>query len=108
MNFAQTASRDVVANFHIAIPHKNDAGRDDIQLLYDSGYLDNTFYSATNDMASSQCNTPATGSANAAACYTYLNGAGNGWPAPPPYLDGFQYNCPTRRDVHERLAGYVG
>ncbi len=28
--------RDNVLNFHFAIPHKNDSGRDDIQLLYDN------------------------------------------------------------------------
>ncbi|MGC1381718.1 MAG: TonB-dependent receptor, partial [Candidatus Baltobacteraceae bacterium] len=50
MNFAQIASRDVVANVHIGIPHHHDAGRDDIQLLYDSSYLQNSFYSANNDV----------------------------------------------------------
>jgi len=30
MNFSQIASRDVVANIHIGIPHHNDAGRDDV------------------------------------------------------------------------------
>ncbi|HTU81185.1 MAG TPA: TonB-dependent receptor [Candidatus Acidoferrales bacterium] len=91
--FATTASRDAVFNVHIGIPHHNDGGRDDIQILYDSSALFNSFYSSTNDMASSQCNTPATGSASAAACYTYIDTVGNGWPAPPPYLDGFQWNC---------------
>src|SRR5215469_6392814 len=33
---ASIAERDVVGNVHIAIPHKNDAGKDDVQLLYDS------------------------------------------------------------------------
>ena len=48
------SARDVVANFHIGIPHKNDAGRDDVQLLWDSESLHNNFYSTTNDIASTR------------------------------------------------------
>ena len=43
------ANRDVIANAHIAIPHKHDAGKDDIQLLFDSGYLNNSYYSSPLD-----------------------------------------------------------
>jgi hypothetical protein len=69
------ADRDVVANFHIALKHKSDGGRDDIQLLWDSGYLNNGTYTSTND-------------AGGAA---YLNGTGFGAPI---YLDSYQWNCP--------------
>ena len=92
-NFAQTASRDVVANVHIGIPHHHDGGRDDVQLLYDSSFLFNTFVSSTNDFASPQCGSNPKYAASAVACYTYVNGTGNGWAAPPPYLDGWQWNC---------------
>ena len=37
------SDRENVLNFHIGIPHKNDAGRDDVQLLYD-----NFFYKTTS------------------------------------------------------------
>ena len=43
-NFATIYGRDTVINFHIGIPHHNDAGRDDVQLLYDDEGLKNQFY----------------------------------------------------------------
>ena len=46
------SARDAVMNFHIGIPHKNDAGKDDVQLLWDSESLHNNFYSTTNDITS--------------------------------------------------------
>jgi hypothetical protein len=64
--------RDTVINFHIGIPHHNDAGRDDIQLLYDDEALKNQFYYSANDFASPFC----TGSAavSGAACMYAVNG----------------------------------
>jgi hypothetical protein len=98
MNFAQIASRDAVANVHLAIPHRNDAGRDDIQLLWDSSYLDNSFYSSNNDIASPSCSPDLSG----AQCWGTINPFAN----PPfnlapnlptgsttPYIDGLQWNC---------------
>ncbi|MBV8244583.1 MAG: carboxypeptidase regulatory-like domain-containing protein, partial [Candidatus Eremiobacteraeota bacterium] len=41
--------REAVANFHIGIPHHNDSGRDDVQILYDGSYQNNAFYSSIND-----------------------------------------------------------
>jgi hypothetical protein len=41
--------REGVVNLHFGIPHKNDAGKDDIQLLYDMSYLNNTYYSSASD-----------------------------------------------------------
>ncbi|HEY5095465.1 MAG TPA: TonB-dependent receptor [Candidatus Eremiobacteraceae bacterium] len=38
-----------VINLHFGLPHKNDAGKDDIQLLYDNSYLHNTYYSSASD-----------------------------------------------------------
>ncbi|HZZ64778.1 MAG TPA: TonB-dependent receptor, partial [Candidatus Baltobacteraceae bacterium] len=43
------ADREAVANLHFGIPHKNDAGRDDIQLLYDVSFLRTQYPTATND-----------------------------------------------------------
>ena len=43
------ADRDTVVNLHIGLPHKYDGLRDDVQILWDSGYLLNSYYSSTND-----------------------------------------------------------
>ena len=80
--------------------HRNPAplrcGRDDVQILYDSGYLANQFYSSDNDVASPQC-----GNVGGVACYGKLNpftnlgfAPGNAGPA-TPYIDGLQWNCPS-------------
>ena len=42
-------SRDVVGNFHIGIPHRNDAGRDDVQILYMSSATFTQDYSSVDD-----------------------------------------------------------
>ena len=75
---SQIADRDVVANFHFAIPHKHDSGRDDIQLLWDSGYLQNQFYTSTNDAGM--------------ATWTALGG-GSTTGILPAYSDGYQWTC---------------
>ncbi|MFY9663804.1 MAG: TonB-dependent receptor [Candidatus Cybelea sp.] len=64
--------RNTVVNVHIGIPHRNDAGRDDIQVLYNNEALKNQFYYGANDMASSFC----TGSAavSGPACMYAING----------------------------------
>ena len=38
-----------VLNLHFGLPHRNDAGKDDIQLLYDNSYLHNSYYSSASD-----------------------------------------------------------
>ncbi|MGB6645184.1 MAG: TonB-dependent receptor [Candidatus Cybelea sp.] len=51
-NYGQPAtfvSRDVVANFHVGIAHRNDAGRDDVQLLYMSSANFTQDYSSLDD-----------------------------------------------------------
>ncbi len=63
--------RDTVVNFHIGIPHHNDAGRDDIQLLWDDEALKNQFYAA-NDIASPFCT--GANAASGAACMYAING----------------------------------
>src|SRR5215469_6659164 len=77
-------ARDVVANVHIGIPHHTDAGRDDIQLLWDSEMLLSTFYITTNDITSTAgggVSCPVGG----AQCASAL-GFG-----PPAYTDGLIY-----------------
>ena len=61
-------------NVHLGIQHHNDGGRDDVQLLWDSSALNNSFYSSTNDQGGP----------------TYLAGTNLGVPF---YFDGFQSNC---------------
>lgn len=98
---ASLSSRDVIANVHFAIPHKKDGGRDDIQLLYDSGSLQNAFYFSTNDQ----------GGVN------FLNGNGGnvqGYPLDPNFaegtpffLDGYQYNGPTGVPIPANYQSYT-
>ncbi len=79
------SARDVVANFHVGIPHRNDAGRDDVQLLWDSESLLNQFYSTTNDITStSGCGGLSTGAACANAIHL---GA-------PVFIDSVTWGCP--------------
>lgn len=79
------AARDAVVNFHVGIPHRNDAGRDDVQLLWDSEYLLNTFASTTNEITSTAgCGGLTTG----ADC---ANAIGLGQPV---YIDSITWSCP--------------
>ncbi len=83
---ATIASRDVVANVHFGIQHHHDGGRDDVQILWDSSALLNSFYNSTNDIVSSAgCGGLTTG----AAC---ANAIGLGQPV---YIDGVTWGCPT-------------
>lgn len=43
------AGREVVVNLHAGIPHRNDGGRDDVQLLYTSSAQYRQYYSSAND-----------------------------------------------------------
>jgi hypothetical protein len=47
--FASSEDHEAVANLHFGIPHKNDALRDDVQLLYSGSYLLGKWYSSLND-----------------------------------------------------------
>ncbi len=73
LNPANVADRSVIANFHIAIPHRNDGLRDDIQLLYDNDEIFTTFLSSVNDEG-------------------YDNWIASVGSFPPYYLDSFQYS----------------
>jgi hypothetical protein len=71
-DFSTIYGRDAVVNLHIGIPHRYDAGRDDIQILYDNESLVNQFYESANDFASPQCTGP--NGTSGLACATYLYG----------------------------------
>ncbi len=72
---ANIATRTAIMNFHIAIPHKNDSLRDDVQLLYDNDEIFTTFFSSLNDEGYSN----------------WINTVGS---FPPYYLDAWQYKGP--------------
>jgi hypothetical protein len=72
INAANVATRTSVVNFHIAIPHKNDGLRDDVQLLYDNDEIFTTFLSSVNDDGYDN----------------WINTVGS---FPPYYLDSWQY-----------------
>lgn len=44
------ADRENVVNLHFGIPHRRDAGRDDVQVLYNVTSMETTFYSSQNDL----------------------------------------------------------
>src|ERR1700729_3628507 len=44
------ADRENVVNLHVGIPHRHDAGRDDVQVLYNVVTLQTGFYSSLNDL----------------------------------------------------------
>ncbi len=67
------ANRDVVVNVHFGIPHHKDGGRDDVQVLWDSGHLNNPFYTSPNDVGG-----PA---------------AYGGIANTPTFADGYQWTC---------------
>jgi len=46
---SHTADRENVVNLHFGLPHKNDAGKDDIQLLLDTSELFTSAYSSVQD-----------------------------------------------------------
>jgi hypothetical protein len=90
------SARDTVVNLHFAIPHKNNSGRDDVQMLWDSESLHNTFYSQTNDITSTVgCGGATTG----AQC---ANDIGLGAPV---YIDSLTWTCPSNVGGTYNAAG---
>ena len=77
---AGIASRDAVMNFHFAIPHRNDSGKDDVQLMWDSSMLHNPFAMSDYDTGVIPTGAPA-------------SALGSTSLGTPVYLDGFQWNC---------------
>ena len=92
-NWIQPSSiydRDVVVNLHFGIPHHNDGGRDDVQLLWDSGMLLNGFYESVND-------------AGGNAAFS----ANSDDPGPVVYLDGFQWAGPVGQALPSNYSSLV-
>ena len=85
-NFSTIYDRNAVINLHFAIPHHNDAGRDDVQFLYDDESLVNQLYESAADFASPEC-TGANGTSGV-ACATYLYG-------PQVYPNVPSWGCPS-------------
>ncbi|HYL26246.1 MAG TPA: TonB-dependent receptor [Candidatus Nitrosotalea sp.] len=94
--------RNTVVNFHIGIPHHNDAGRDDIQLLWDDEALKNMFNYSANAFASPFCSSGAAAQSGA-NCMYLVNGemaslftGGSfpyGTPLPVTYLNTYTWGC---------------
>jgi Carboxypeptidase regulatory-like domain/TonB-dependent Receptor Plug Domain len=68
--------RENVVNLHFGIPHHNDPGKDDIQLLYDVSYLNNLYYGSASDWG---FNDPAVANAYGGSAYPYVSGPGIGY-----------------------------
>jgi Carboxypeptidase regulatory-like domain/TonB dependent receptor len=49
-SYSNISDWENVINLHFGIPHKRDAGRDDVQLLYNNVALHTQFYSSLNDL----------------------------------------------------------
>jgi hypothetical protein len=88
INAANVANRTTVANFHIAIPHKSDGLRDDVQLLYDNDEIFTTFLSSPNDEGLINWN-------NTVGAF------------PPYYLDSYQYRGPIGKFLPANYASLV-
>jgi hypothetical protein len=100
-NFSQPSSvmnRDVVGNVHLGVPHRHDAGRDDIQLLYmDSANFEH-YYSSVNDAGPLGIGLVKAGSPNNwPDFYTYP--ASTAWlaPASTPKIAYYYPGSPTGR-----------
>jgi hypothetical protein len=96
---AGISARDAVVNLHFAIPHKSNGGRDDVQILWDSESLHNTFYSTTNDITSTAgCGGTTTG-------YQCANNIGLGAPL---YIDSIDWGCPGTVGTTGSAAAFNG
>ncbi|MBV8499960.1 MAG: TonB-dependent receptor [Candidatus Eremiobacteraeota bacterium] len=49
-NYSDIADRESVVNLHIGVPHRHDAGRDDVQVLYNIVAIHSTYFSSLNDL----------------------------------------------------------
>ncbi len=77
LNVASVLDHEGLVNLHFGIPHHNDSGKDDIQLLYDSSYLHNTYYSSASDWGIPG-NAQLTAANSGLPAFGYLSGPGNG------------------------------
>ncbi|MGC1380777.1 MAG: carboxypeptidase regulatory-like domain-containing protein [Candidatus Baltobacteraceae bacterium] len=49
-NYSNIINRETVVNLHVGLPHRRDAGRDDVQVLYNVDALLAPYYSSANDI----------------------------------------------------------
>jgi hypothetical protein len=49
-SYSNITDRETVLNVHVGIPHKHDAGKDDVQLLYNNDMIQSQYYSSANDI----------------------------------------------------------
>lgn len=82
---ATQADRETVANFHFGIPHHNDGGKDDIQVLYDGSHLRAQYYTSINDLGGLTAVNQLTGNIP-----PYVSA-----PAPIGYEDGMTFPAST-------------
>ncbi|HXW76433.1 MAG TPA: carboxypeptidase regulatory-like domain-containing protein, partial [Candidatus Eremiobacteraceae bacterium] len=68
---ANSFDREDVLNLHFGLPHRNDSGKDDIQLLYDTSFLNQLYYSSASDWGFAN---PAYQAAYGAPAYPYISG----------------------------------
>jgi Carboxypeptidase regulatory-like domain len=68
--------RENVINLHFGIPHSNDSGKDDIQLLYDAQFLNTYIYSSPAEFGFTD---PAYQAAYGAPSFPYYSGAPFGY-----------------------------
>jgi hypothetical protein len=100
VNASDVWDNENVLNLHFGVPHHNDTGKDDVQLLYDVSYLHNAFYSSASDWG-----IPGN------AYYTALNGGpAFGYLSGPTF--GWQYLGPVGTALPanitpSRLAGMI-
>ncbi|MDE2481111.1 MAG: TonB-dependent receptor [bacterium] len=67
---ATNEDRESIVNFHFAIPHKHDAGRDDLQMLYVTGNILTSYYASANDIGAPQMSFLDANVANGGGYYT--------------------------------------
>ena len=67
-----------ILNLHFGLPHHNDSGKDDIQLLYDNTYLHNTYYSSATRLGASRA-TRCSPASTVDPAFGYLSGFGVGY-----------------------------
>ena len=101
--FSYISTRDTVANLHFGIPHHNDAGRDDVQVLYFDEALKNQYYISANDVASPSCS--GAYAVSGLACANWINGETTsvlthgavpyGTSLPITYVNSLTWSCPT-------------
>jgi hypothetical protein len=83
--------RENVVNLHFGIPHKNDAGRDDVQLLYDNFAYESVFGDSINDSGG----------------LPYMNNAFYGWGGPAGYAAAFGVtNYPGQNTPYSDLCAF--